>query len=111
MLSGSLIAQVQTAAENAAAQAASLSTVFDSVRQLILDNFGQNGLYAAYIAAAALIVFVVSRLAKLAVSTLKFLVIPSVALAFGVSLFAPYSFAALLPVSVTLCSMVLLFKG
>ncbi|HKK20952.1 MAG TPA: hypothetical protein VJ983_05715, partial [candidate division Zixibacteria bacterium] len=104
-------AQVQTLAEKASAQASTVTSIFESIRQLILDNFGQNGLYAAYIATAALIVFVASRLAKLTISTLKFLVIPSVALAFGVSLFAPYSFAALLPVSVTLCSMVLLFKG
>lgn len=111
MLNGSLLTQAQELAQKASTEAAGLSGAFDSVRQLILDNFGQNGLYAAYIAAAALIVFVASRIAKLTISTLKYLVIPSIALAFGASLLMPYSFAALLPASVTLCSLVLLFKG
>ncbi len=111
MSSGSLLSQIQAIAQKVFAEASGLSVVLESIRQLILEHFGQNGLYAAYIAAAALIIFVATRLAKLAFSTLKYLVIPSVALAFGASLLVPYSFSTLLPVTVTLCSLVLLFKG
>lgn len=95
----------------ASAKADEYSGVLGSAQQFIVEHFGQNGLYAAYIAVAAIVLFVVSRLAKLTFSTIKYLVIPAVALAFAGSFFVPYSFVALLPATVAVCSLFLLFKG
>jgi len=111
MPSSDLIAQAKEFTQQAGQKAEEYSGVIGSVQQLIVDHFGQNGLYAAYIALAVMILFVVSKLAKFTLSTVKYLVIPSIALAYLGSIFVPFSFAALLPVTVTLCSLFLLFKG
>lgn len=111
MLNGETIAELKNLADQATAKADEYSGLFGSVQQFIVEHFGQNGLYAAYIAAAAVILFIVSRLAKLTFSTLKYLVLPALALAFAGSFFVPYSFVALLPVTVAVCSLFLLFKG
>ncbi len=111
MLTSSLIVQVKDFADEAAVRAEEYSGVVDQGKDFITDTFGQNGLYAAYVAAAVILIFVLSRVAKLTFSTLKFLVIPSVALAFLATLFLPYSFVVTFPVSVTVCSLFLLFKG
>jgi len=111
MSSGELLTQVKQVAESAAKQADEATGFLGSVQALIVEHFGQSGLYAAYIMAAAFILFVVAKLAKITFSTLKFLIIPAVALAFLGSLFVPYSFVSLLPVTVTFCSLFLLFKG
>ena len=87
------------------------SGVFGSVKAVIIEHFGPNGLIAAYIVAAALILVLVSRLAKIGFATARYLVLPAVALAFLGSFVLPYSFFMLLPVTVTACSLVLLFKG
>jgi len=111
MSSGELLTQVKQVAESAAKQADEYTGFLGSVQALIVEHFGQNGLYAAYIMAAAFVLFVVAKLAKITFSTLKFLIIPAVALAFLGSFFVPYSFVALLPVTVTFCSLFLLFRG
>lgn len=111
MLNGETIAELKNLADQATAKADEYSGLFGAAQRFIVEHFGQNGLYAAYIAAAALILFVVSRLAKLTFSTLKYLVLPALALAFAGSFFVPYSFVALLPVTVAVCSVFLLFKG
>ena len=82
-----------------------------SIGEMIVQQFGQNGLIAAYIALAALVLLLASRLTKITFSTLKYLVVPAIAIAFVGSYFLPYSFIGLLPVTVTFCSLVLLFKG
>jgi hypothetical protein len=111
MLSGELLTQIKSITDDAAAKADEYSGVIGSIQQLIVDNFGQNGLYAAYIALAAVVLFIVSKLAKLTFSTVKYLVLPALVLAFAGSFFVPYSFMALLPVTVTVCSLFLLFRG
>ena len=111
MLNGESIAQIKQFADEAMIKAGQLNGMYGAIEKFILQHFGQNGLYAAYIAVAALLLLIITRLAKMAFSTLKYLVIPSVALAFAGSFFIPYSFVALLPVTVTLCSLFLLFKG
>jgi len=106
-----LLTQVKALADDATAQASEYSGVVGTARQYIVDNFGQTGLIAAYIVLTVLVLFVVSRLAKLTFSAVKYLVVPAVALAFLASVFLPISFAVALPVSVTVCSLFLLFKG
>lgn len=106
-----LLSQAKQAADQAAVQAEQYSGVIGQAKGYIIEHFGQTGLYAAYITVAVLVIFVVSRIAKLTFSAVKYLVIPAVALAFIASIFLPYSFAITLPVSVTVCSLFLLFKG
>lgn len=81
------------------------------VRQMILEQFGWSGLMAAYIAVGVIGLLVIWRLTRLTFAALKYLVIPAVGLAFLVSTVSPYSFAAVLPVTVTLCSLLLLAKA
>ncbi|PWB73094.1 hypothetical protein C3F09_05670 [candidate division GN15 bacterium] len=81
------------------------------LKQMILDQFGWPGLMAAYIAGGVILLLVVWRLTKLTFAAIKYLVVPSLGLALIVSLVSPYSFAAALPVTVTLCSLLLLAKG
>jgi len=97
--------------DQASIKAHELSGVLASAREFILDNFGQNGLYAAYVVAGVLCFLVVSWLVRLAFSAVKYIVIPAVALALLASFVLPLSFAAALPATVTACSLVLLFKG
>ena len=106
-----LLSQVRAMADQATARADEYSGLLGTARAYIVNNFGETGLIATYIALAVLVLFIVSRLAKLTFSAVKYLVIPSLALAFLASLFLPYSFAAALPVSVTVCSLFLLFRG
>lgn len=111
MSNGDLLMQAKALADDAARRVDEYSGVIGSVQRLIVEHFGQNGLYAAYIVVAAILLLVAAKLAKITFSTLKYVVVPSLALAFLGSFFVPYSFVALLPVTVTCCSLVLLFKG
>ena len=89
----------------------SVSGALASVKGIILEQFGPNGLIAAYIAVAALLLLVLWRLTKVTFSTLKYLVLPALVLAVLGSFVLPYSFVMLLPITVTGCSLILLFKG
>jgi len=80
-------------------------------RNIIIEHFGQNGLIAAYVVLAVVILIIVSRLAKITFSTFKYLVIPAVVLAVLGSFIFPYSFFMILPVTVSACSLILLFKA
>jgi len=111
MISSDLLSQVSNLAESASQKADEYSGVLGSARELILEHFGENGLIAAYIAIAVLALFLISKLVKLSVSALKYLVIPALALAALASFVTPFSFFVALPVTVTACSLVLLFKG
>lgn len=111
MISSDLLNQVSDLAESASLKVDEYSGVLGSAKELILEHFGENGLIAAYIALAVLALFLISKLVKLSVSTLKYLVIPSLALAALASFVTPFSFFVALPVTVTACSLLLLFKG
>ena len=106
-----LLTTVQETISDVTAKADEYTGFLGSIREAIVGQFGQNGLIAAYIALAALVLLLVSRLTKITFSTLKYLVVPAVAIAFVGAYFLPYSFIGLLPVTVTFCSLVLLFKG
>ncbi len=102
---------IQQAAGKLAEQLDGYTGFLGSVKETILEHFGPNGLIAAYIAVAVLVLVLVSRLAKITFSAVKYLVVPAVVLAVVGSFFLPYSFYMLLPVTVTGCSLILLFKG
>lgn len=111
MFSAELIQQAKMFYDNASLKANEYADMINSAQGFILDHFGQNGLYASYIVTAALLLVILMKLAKLTFAALKYLVVPSVALAFAGSFFMPLSFMVLLPVTVSVCSLVLLFKG
>ena len=81
------------------------------LRDLIVSKCGQPGLIAAYVALGVIGLVVVHRLLKITFAILKYLVIPSVGLAFLGTLVLPFSFTFLLPITVTLCSLILLVKA
>jgi hypothetical protein len=81
------------------------------LKDLIVAHCGQTGLIAAYVALAVIGIIVVQRLMRITFAVLKYLVVPSVGLAFLGTLLLPLSFAFLLPITVTLCSLLLLLKA
>ena len=92
-------------------QAAEFGKTLAPLRDLIVTHCGQTGLIAAYIALAVIGILVLHRLLKITFAILKYLVIPSVGLAVVGSLIFPLSFTFLLPITVTLCSLLLLLKA
>ncbi len=106
-----LLTQIQEIAERASVSFSEYGTVMSQIQQFILDNFGPKGLYAAYISAAAVGLLLFWKMVKLSFAALKYMVLPAVALAFVGSFFLPYTFTTLLPVTVSGCSLFLLFKG
>ena len=92
-------------------QTATWSGAIALTKGWILDHFGTNGLIAALVVAGVLAVFIVSQLVRITLAALKYLVVPSIVLAFLASLLLPVSFATALPVTVTACSLLLLVKG
>jgi len=106
-----LLTQIQDVAERASVSVSEYGTIMSQIQQYILDNFGPKGLYAAYISAAAVGILLFWKMVKLSFAALKFMVLPAVAIAFVGSFFLPYSFSSLLPVTVTGCSLFLLFKA
>jgi len=106
-----LLAQAADLKERVTADVDSVSGALAYVKGLILDTFGPNGLTAAYVVLAVLVLVVVWRLTKITFATLKYLVVPAIGLAVLGSFVLPYSFVILLPITVTGCSLILLVKG
>ncbi|MEP0829563.1 MAG: hypothetical protein AB1690_13650 [Candidatus Zixiibacteriota bacterium] len=77
----------------------------------IYDRFGTVGIVAAGILLVALAVLLISKLAKLSFNVFRFVVLPSVVVAFVVSYFLPFPFDRVLPIAVAIFSVVLLIKG
>ncbi len=92
-------------------RAGELSGTFAAARAYILDHFGSNGLIAAYVVLGVIGFLLIYRLVKITISAIKYVVIPSVVLAFLVTMISPYPFSSILPVTVTACSLILLIKG
>ena len=111
MFSPELIAQAKQMADKAATTAHEYEGVFGQARQWIVDHFGQNGLLAAYVAGGVILIVLLSRLASVSFKAVKYLVVPSIVLAGLASYFMGLNFAIALPVTVTICSLLLLFKG
>lgn len=81
------------------------------LKSWIVEHFGANGLIAAVIVAGVFAFFLITQLVRLLISTVKYLVIPAIVLAFIATLLLPVSFYSALPVTATICSVFLLFKG
>ena len=105
----SLLAQIQTGeiAQTVAVQAQHL----DPIRQYILDHFGQTGLYAAYMLAAAIVLLLVYKLVKFSFQLVFFVALPSLLSAFVLTFFLPYSFVYLLPATVAVFTLGLVLRS
>ncbi len=106
-----LLMQMQDITERASVSISEYGTFMSQIQQYILDNFGPKGLYAAYISAAAVGLLLFWKIIKLSFAAVKYMVLPAVAIAFIGSFLLPYTFSTLLPVTVTGCSLFLLFKA
>jgi hypothetical protein len=106
-----LLTQARQLADRAAEHASEYSGSLDGLRDSIVQHFGTQGLIAAYVVGAVLLLLIISKLAKISFAALKFLVLPSVVLAVLATFFLGYSFTASLPVTVTACSLFLLFRA
>jgi hypothetical protein len=111
MPSSDLFVQIQGIFERLSESASEYGSVLAQVQQFLFEQFGQPGVYAAYISAAVLGLLFFWKMVKLSFAALKYMVVPAVALAFVGTFFLPYSFTTLLPVTATGCSVFLLFKG
>lgn len=106
-----IVSQMKDLADQASARAEQVGGPISAAKHWIVDMFGQNGLYATYIILAAVILLAISKLVGLTFSAVKYMVIPAVVLAFLATIFLPYSFFVALPVTATVCSLFMLFKG
>lgn len=80
-------------------------------KQFILERFGTPGLIAAIILTLAISVLLLAKILHITFDVLRYVVIPSVAITFVATYFLPYSFTYILPVTVALFSVVLIFKS
>ena len=104
----SLLAQIQTAEISRTIN--ENQGLFEQARQFIVDNFGQNGLYAAYLLLAAIAVLVIYKLIKLGFEIVFFIVLPALISAFVLTFVLPYSFYYLLPATALLFTLGLILR-
>jgi len=79
--------------------------------QFIQSHFGTPGMIAAIVLSLSIVAFVVVKLLKIAFDVLRYVIVPSLAVAFIASCFLPYSFVNILPATVSLFSVILIVKG
>ena len=84
--------------------------MFESLRQLILDNFGQNGLYAFYMLVGAIVISVIYFLVKFALHLVMYVILPAILSAFVLTFVVPFSFSHLVPATTALFTVGLLFR-
>ncbi len=84
--------------------------LFETVQRFIIDHFGQSGLYAAYLLAAAMAALLAYKILKLSFEIILFVVLPSAITAFILSRFLPYDFYHMLPVTASLFTLGLLLR-
>ncbi len=84
--------------------------ILDPIRQLIFDNFGQNGLYAAYLLAGAIVLLLLYKLVKFSFELIFFVALPSLLASFVLTFFLPYSFFYLLPATAAIFTLGLVLR-
>lgn len=104
----SLLAQIQTA--DISRTINENQGLIDQARQFIVDHFGQNGLYAAYLLGAAILVLIFYKLIKLSFEVIFFVVLPSVISAFVLTFVLPYNFFYLLPATAAVFTLGLIMR-
>ncbi|MDF1543862.1 MAG: hypothetical protein P1R58_02025 [bacterium] len=97
--------------DTALALSGQLVSLFGRLATLVAEQFGRTGQLAFYLVLIVITLLAAWKALSLLFSILRYLVIPSVAVAWLGSLFLPYTFTTLLPVSTAGCSLVLLYKA
>ncbi len=77
----------------------------------LIENFGQTATMAIYLALLALVLLALFRSVKFSFDLLRFVVIPTTAVAFIGTLLFPYSIVTISHYAAIVFSSVLLFKG
>lgn len=85
--------------------------VLDPIRQYIFNQFGQAGLYAAYLLVGAAILLLVYKLVKFSFELVFFVALPSVLAAFVLTFFLSYSFVYMLPATVAVFTLGLVLRS
>jgi hypothetical protein len=80
------------------------------LQQFILEHFGQNGLYAAYLLTAALAALFAYKILKLSFEIVLFVLVPSAISAFLLTYVLPYDFSHLLPATAALFTLGLVLR-
>ncbi|MFZ1684286.1 MAG: hypothetical protein WAU88_09180 [Candidatus Zixiibacteriota bacterium] len=81
------------------------------IAQSIQSHFGMPGLAATLVLGLTAAILIFIKLLRIAFDIVRFVAIPSLAVAFLASCFLPYPFAAILPVVVVFFSLGLIFKA
>lgn len=79
--------------------------------EYVQNKFGTLGLAAAVILSVVVLTLIVGKLLKILFNVLRYVVIPSIVVAFAATFFLPYSFVNILPAAVAVFSMVLIVKS
>ena len=79
--------------------------------EYIQNEFGVLGVAAAVILTVSILALVIGKLLMILFNVLRYVLIPSVVVAFIATFFLPYSFVNILPAAVAIFSMVLIVKG
>ncbi len=111
MTNGELLTHARTLGDRFFGHPEQYVDSFRAGQAWVLEHFGQNGLYAAYLVGGVLAIYIISKIIKITFAAVKYLLVPGVGLALIGSFVSPYPFMFLLPITLTGCSLLLLFKG
>lgn len=79
--------------------------------KLLVDQVGEKLAMGIYLCAAILVLLVIFKVFKLAFNILRFVIIPSVVVAYVASMFLSFSFLAAMPIAGALFSVLLFIKS
>jgi hypothetical protein len=84
--------------------------ILSSGKQFISRYLGMPGLVAVIILATTAAVLLISKIVSIAFEIVRYVILPSVVLTFIATYFLPYSLFYMLPASIALFSLILIFR-
>ncbi|MFH2056866.1 MAG: hypothetical protein ABIJ61_12985 [bacterium] len=88
-----------------------LPAQFGTWHEYLVAQLGQTATFAIYLALGAIILLALFRSFKFSFDVLRFVVVPTLAIAFVGSLLLPYSFLTIAPFAAIACSTLLFIRG
>lgn len=88
-----------------------LPAQFGTWHEYLLSQLGQTATFAIYLALGAIVLLALFRSFKFSFDVLRFVVVPTTAIAFVGSLLLPYSFLTIAPFAAIACSTLLFIRG
>jgi hypothetical protein len=86
-------------------------SLVEVLSKMASEHFGPYGLLAFYLVGMVVVFLAIYGIVHFIFRILRYLVLPAVILAALLTIFLPYSFTTLLPISAAGCTLILLFKG